>query len=187
MDYIFNIEEIHNVKITKNNCIFLFDEIDSGTILLKSRKEIQNAESKAQTEDKDIKDLLMLNVLTNLNTDKNSNNYVANNNKLTLGHILSKLDGIGNYSGMIIVATTNHIENLDPALYRELRLTPVNFTYLRKEDAKEIIEKFFNIKLQEELIKRIPDRSITPSKLIFMCEKYENLDINIFFNEYLCV
>jgi SpoVK/Ycf46/Vps4 family AAA+-type ATPase len=67
------------------------------------------------------------------------------------------MDGIGNYNGMILVATTNNKDKLDPALYRELRLTPMYFTFLRNIDAIEIIEKFFDFKLNEEQMKLLPE------------------------------
>lgn len=43
-------------------------------------------------------------------------------NRLTLGYILERLDGITDESGRIIIATTNHPELLDPALLRPGRL-----------------------------------------------------------------
>jgi hypothetical protein len=44
-----------------------------------------------------------------------------------LGQVLSALDGLGNYNGLIIVAMTNSIESLPPPLIRPGRLTPVLF------------------------------------------------------------
>ena len=99
-------------------------------------------------------------------------------NDLNIGKILSKFDGICNYDGLIIVATTNYKEKLDPALYRELRLTPIYFTYLRQSDAIEIIEKFYQVKLNQEQIDLIPDRKITPAKLVFLCEKHDDSDVS---------
>jgi SpoVK/Ycf46/Vps4 family AAA+-type ATPase len=107
------------------------------------------------------------------------------NHKLNLGTLLSKLDGIGNYNGLIVVGTTNYIEKLDPALYRELRLTPIKFDKLRKEDCIKIIKSYFNFDYDEKLNDILVDRKITPTKLIHLCHQYENINIDTFFNEIL--
>ena len=88
----------------------------------------------------------------NANTDDNDNNDVVNqsdeNNKfirnliyeeneisdlnkdkLSLDTLLSRFDGIGNYAGLIIIGTTNNKNNIDPALYRDGRLSLVEFNY----------------------------------------------------------
>ncbi len=166
----------------------MFDEIDSSSKVLEQRQDNSKVEPVKTiiNDDQIIKDTLIINALANLSNDKNNTQNTQNilpTTKLTIGSVLSKLDGIGNYNGMMIVATTNHIENLDSALYRELRLTPINFTYLRQIDACEIIEKFFNIKLTIQQKDLIPDRKITPAKLIFLCEKYENTLMDDFIKE----
>lgn len=43
-------------------------------------------------------------------------------NELTLGHLLTVLDGFRQTTGAIIVMTTNHVEMLDPALIRDGRV-----------------------------------------------------------------
>jgi SpoVK/Ycf46/Vps4 family AAA+-type ATPase len=99
---------------------------------------------------------------------------------LNIGNILSMLDGICNYSGIIIVAITNNKDDLPNALCRDLRLTPVYFTYMRKEDVINLIENFFNIILDEEQCDKIPDRKLSPARCRLLCEKYENVLINEF-------
>jgi len=94
---------------------------------------------------------------------------------LNLGAVLSRIDGIGNYDGLIIIATTNFINKLDSSLFRELRLTPYYFTYSRTIDIINMTEKFFECKLTDEEIKLLPDRihKITPAKIRSFLEKYE--------------
>lgn len=144
------IEDIINMKFNnmkKEKVILLFDEIDRAFKKLKEDKDekIEFATTKSVIED-----------------------------EFNLGSFLSRLDGIGNYEGMIMVATTNNIDNLDPALYRELRLTPVKFDYCRKEDIKKMIEKFYDIEVSDEEMEYIPDRKVSPAKMKLWLEQYED-------------
>ena len=104
--------------------------------------------------------------------------------KINLGTLLSKLDGIGNYNGLIIIGTTNCIDKLEPALYRELRLTPIEFRQLRKCDCIKIIQSYFGT-YDNNLNSIIKDRIITPTKLISLCQTYDNIPVEQFFNEKL--
>ena len=60
------------------------------------------------------------------NPDKNTNNILGFNvdeiTSTSLSGILNSLDGIFSVHGRILIATTNHIENLDPALIRPGRI-----------------------------------------------------------------
>ncbi len=84
---------------------------------------------------------------------------------------------------MIIVATTNYIDKIDPSLCRELRLTKFHFNKLRKQDCIEIIEKFYQIKLTQEQTDKIIDRHIVPVKLIHNIEKYLDDSVDNLINE----
>ena len=62
--------------------------------------------------------------------------------KICLGTILSRLDGVGSYNGVIIIATTNCIDKISPAVYRHGRLNPMLYDHMRKEDIEEMINYF---------------------------------------------
>lgn len=187
LDTILSIPSIDSVEITKFNCIYLFDEIDVG--MKNMNRNDEDNDDKHNNNSHGI-------ILTTNENEKQSFVVIQNPQEKTekekeptldLGFVLSKFDGIGNYSGMILIATTNHKDKLDPALYRELRLTPIHFTYLRKIDAIQIIKNFFpnhqhlidNIDLTVDINGRT---YITPSKLLFLCEKHENLSTEAFIN-----
>lgn len=97
---------------------------------------------------------------------------------LNLGVILARFDDISNQQGKIIVATTNHKDKLDPALCRDQRLTPVYFTFYRKQDMIKSTEKFYEIRLTEKQKIYFPDREskISPAKFKTWIEQYEDLD-----------
>lgn len=161
---ILNLNNIDGVSFNKNEIIVLFDEIDCGGTALKEREKISKEEKEDSQFPGFMKDLMVTAV------EKNGSD------KLNLGMMLSRLDGIGNYNGLIIIATTNHKDKLDPAMYRELRLSPVFFDYSRKEDIINMIEIFYNTTLNPKDKLKIPDRNacITPAKVRWLLEKYED-------------
>lgn len=150
-----SLKSINDIEFNNNEIIMLFDEIDVG---LKKRETPSPSPSLSSLGD--IKDIIK-----------------DNTDIISIDTVLSRLDGIGNYNGLIIIATTNHIELLDPAIYREQRLTPIKFNYLRKIDVIDLLEIYFNCKLKENLIEIIPERTISPAKLIYLCDKYSNLSV----------
>lgn len=163
------IDEINGVKIDKNRLIILFDEIDFNNCANKRDGEIDKVKttiekSKQQKHyDQEYVELLLC--------DKTFDG-------LNLGTILSKLDGIGNYNGLIVVATTNCKEKLSPALYRYGRLDPIYFNYSSKYDIKNMIESFYNVKLNDSDIEMLPDYKLAPSmirKLMIDIDNCKNL------------
>jgi DNA polymerase III delta prime subunit len=171
------LEDIINLKIEgieiyeKKEVIILFDELDCAFDSVKKRlSNIISVSNKSEKKDENEKDNQII------SKDSVSNTTSITFDNLNIGSILSRLDGIGNYNGLIIVATTNHKENLDPALYRELRLTPIEFSFCRKEDMVNMIESFYEIKLSEKDKNKIPDRNakITPAKFRYLLELFEN-------------
>jgi ATP-dependent 26S proteasome regulatory subunit len=161
---ILNLTKIEGVSFNKNEIIILFDEIDCGGAALKEREKLPE-DGKEDLQFPGFMKTLMATTVENNGSDK-----------LNLGMMLSRLDGIGNYNGLIIIATTNHKEKLDPAMYRELRLSPIFFDYSRKEDIIDMIEMFYNTTLNPKDKLKIPDRNacITPAKVRWFLEKYED-------------
>jgi hypothetical protein len=150
--------EIHGIKFERHQIILLFDEIDTGSAAINKKEEEKDIDKKV-----DKKELIELLV------NKDTTSILKNSDDtLNLGTVLSRIDGIGNYDGIIIVATTNCREKLSPALYRHGRLDPIFYDYCRRVDIKNIIEEHLNIKLTEEQIKELPDREqkIAPSSII---------------------
>jgi hypothetical protein len=150
LDYIFDITYIDGIDIKKNEVIFLFDEIEKN-----------------------------FDIINKLNEDENQTLEELKNN-LNIGYILSKFDGICNYEGLILIATANNIDNLDPALHRDMRLTKKHFSYLRKQDVIKILNNYYENNIDKILLDKIPDRKINGSKLISLLISYEDLPINEF-------
>ena len=159
---IINLKEIHGIKFEKHEIILLFDEIDSGYDYMHEKEaEYTVIESTEEDDKKDIKKVK------------------KEDDKISIGFLLSRLDGIGNYDGLIIVATTNNPEKIDKAVYRDGRLTLINYNYCNKDAAIKFIEKFYNTKLTQEQLDKIPNDlvdlvDLVPAKLIGLMEKHKD-------------
>lgn len=177
LEQIFSLTSINGVNFNKNEIIILFDEIDISADSIKKR--ISSIDSDTSDQNNEV-------IRQKITEEKTTETFVkilagSNEEKkydeLSLGTMLSRLDGIGNYNGLIIVATTNNISKIDPAIYRDLRLTLYFFDYCRKEDIIAMTEKFYGVKLSDEQIfNYIPDRDckVTPAKLKVLIEKNED-------------
>ncbi len=161
IEEILNINNIDGINFKKEEIILLFDEIDTGFDAVQIR-EHENSD----VSEENVKDTILKSFLS-------KDTEPINKDKICLGSILSRLDGVGSYNGVIIIATTNCIKKLSPAIYRHGRLNPIYFDYMRKQDIKEMIENYYSIKLNEDQILNIPDidKKIAPSSLLHYMEK----------------
>ena len=96
------------------------------------------------------------------------NNNVSEGAKLTLDYFLNLLQGSLTRDGTIFIATTNHIEKLDPAFYRIGRFD-VNIE-MKKCDSYQIatiFEKFVGRHIDKETLNKIESEKFTPAEIIF--------------------
>lgn len=86
---------------------------------------------------------------------------------MTLATILQTLDGVIENTGLMIIATTNHYERLDPAFIRRFHCR-MELTYCCRETAELITERFFKKKFTDEEWIRYKENVIqkTPNNLI---------------------
>lgn len=114
-------------------------------------------------------------------------------NRVSFSAILNFLDGVYSKEDLITIITTNHIDRLDKALIRPMRMDHIiNFTYCTKYQYEEIFKLIFPDKLEimNELYKLIKNKKYTTSTLQkylirFIYETNEILkNINIF-EEYI--
>lgn len=174
LDAIMNLQEIEDISFKNDEIIILFDEIDIGM-----NCNLKNQQLQKNTND-DLLNVIVTEMQNKDNDDKTklSKNCTRNQTVINIGTLLSKFDGISNYNGKIIIATTNNKDKINPAICRPQRLTPIYFTYCRKIDIESIINKFFT---NQKFILDF-DLKITPAKLTFLCETHNHDDINILIN-----
>jgi hypothetical protein len=165
---ILSLDKINNIKIKQNNTILFFDEIDIDTKLnrnIETQFEYPiKSNSKKISKDFDDCDI-----------------QLSIPDKLSLSTILSRFDGIGNYSGLIIIAATNDISKIDSSIYRDGRLNLMKFDYATCDDIKNMIEKYYDINLSNELIKKISNLNsqIAHASLRVELEKYNTPELFI--------
>lgn len=178
LEEIVNLTMINKVAFTKEEVIILFDEIDCGTDSLKKREGFEDAapEEPEEPEEPVSKPVLPIGFILPEPKKEKSKSSFSSSDKLSLGTVLSRLDGIGSYNGILFIATTNCITSLDPAIYRHGRLDPYFFTHLRRIDMVGMIEKSFGATLSKKQTAKLPDRNrkISPSSLKKYIQDYEN-------------
>jgi ATP-dependent 26S proteasome regulatory subunit len=86
--------------------------------------------------------------------------------ELTLGEILTVLDGTLEVPGRMVIMTSNRPEILDKALIRPGRIdVSVKFGYAKKELIVEMFESFFGGEFPRDLIFQLPDEKLTAAEV----------------------
>jgi hypothetical protein len=169
-EQILNVSQINGIKFNPDNIIIFFDEIDVGTKLKRDNSDTNN-----KAESSDIESAKIISKAI-----KSSSEYeeISSGDKLNIGTLLSRLDGIGNYAGIIIVGATNDISNVDKALYRDGRLNLLKFDNASYDDMRCIIERYYQVDInntQIEILKKL-DGKISHAKIRLKLEHYETID-----------
>lgn len=86
--------------------------------------------------------------------------------ELTLGEILTVLDGTQEVPGRIIVMTSNCPDELDRALIRPGRVDVCeHFDYAERELIVEMYESFFDKKFPQEFVEKLPNKKFTAAEV----------------------
>ncbi len=172
IEEILNLTEIEGISFRKDQIILLFDEIDSGLEQNLVPDAVPPRLSPEEIEEEKNKIASYSDYKRFAN--RHARDREIQEDQITLGSILSRLDGVGSYNGMIIIATTNHINKLPEQMYRHGRLNPVFFDYLSPAHTQEMIERFYEQPLTEEQKALLPHQSykLAPSALRQYIEKY---------------
>ncbi len=89
------------------------------------------------------------------------------NSELTLECFLNLLQGTLTSSGSIFLATTNHLEKLDPAFYRDGRFDiKIKLEECDHHQFNLIYNKFFSRNISQNLLDNIPEMKFTPATVI---------------------
>lgn len=104
------------------------------------------------------------------------------NDKLTLEFFLNILQGSLTADGTIFITTTNHLDRLDPAFYRDGRFdVRIEMRAANHHQLTQIYERFFSRLLPAELLQKIPEYKYTPAQFIsrfrgFLLGNHSELD-----------
>ena len=194
-------------SIPFSNKIIVFEDIDCiGDIVLDRNKKKKKA---LVTNDiinmNDISGNNIANIssilqdITNLNKEEeiaklfNITKNMNSEEPITLDDILNLWDGIRETPGRIMVITSNHYNDLDPALIRPGRIDiSMELSYVSRNILKEVYEHLFNESIDIKDLSNIKDKFYSPAELISIymsCERdpirfIQRLELNQHLNNY---
>ena len=168
-----------NTINTNDELKMIFDYVNSkhtggGVIVIEDIDAMTNIVAKRNTK------------INDLNTIELMNNQ---SNSITLEYMLNLLDGTLTFDDSIVIITTNHLEKIDPALYRHGRID--NLIEMKKSDhyqIKKIFKRFIQRDIDENVLKSIPEDKYTPAKIIFslkMWVKKRHETDNVIMSEFI--
>ena len=141
----------------KNQILFM-DELDCVMGVIRARSKQSDVEN--TYDDLDPEHTELMNLYINSNTPEHQkellDKIIAHKERscerLTLSHILQKLDGIYDTSDRIIIGCTNHLDLIDPALLRPGRLgIKVHMNYCTHQTVIDIICYYLSITHREDI------------------------------------
>ncbi|KAI0277877.1 hypothetical protein BGY98DRAFT_977146 [Russula aff. rugulosa BPL654] len=129
-----------------SRCIVLLEDLDAAFTRSVSRgkdkekdKDKKKSDSKSDNEDESSSGSSSSRSRRNRNKEN-----LSDVNTLTLSGLLNALDGVAAAEGRILFATTNHLEQLDPALCRPGRMDVwIDFKNASKFQAEHLFRNFF--------------------------------------------
>jgi hypothetical protein len=143
---IFTDPYVNKMKIPINRRIYVFEDIDCMTDIVRPRKSDDKAEDdercdkkKKETDNKQI-------VIIGKDSDIKKMEHPDKTGVLTLQTILNLFDGLMEQEGRIIILTTNYPEKLDHALIRPGRIDHhIKFTHCTTKLISEIFGFYYTV------------------------------------------
>lgn len=178
---LFNNLFINGAYIPMRERIYIFEDIDCmGSSVLKRTDPSSLNEETVESEDAfepltvsqlkhELKDALQDEL-----KDKKNSSYQRekDTDKMNMACFLNTLDGVNEYPGRIIIATTNHPEMLDEAVLRRFELK-LELTRASDTSANQLINHYYdtNVAYLENI-----GGKWTPCKLIEYCKMHRNVE-----------
>jgi ATP-dependent 26S proteasome regulatory subunit len=161
-------ETFNNIYLPNNKRIYIIEDIDAITDIVKERNTTLNSYEKLDPDNtiNDTIDMLQL---------MQQKNIQETDDKLTLSTILNVFDGIMELTDMIIIITTNYSDKLDSALIRPGRID-INLKLHKSSniDIINILHNYYQIDTPVNL--NIKDYKYTPAEIIQICSQYNNIN-----------
>jgi AAA+ superfamily predicted ATPase len=170
--------------------VYVLDEFDCIKGVVRNRALVADTEIANSNAIKYLKEkrLQMLQVPTNdtnkdnikLEIDKINAEITDLENVLTLDTMLTVLDGVVEHSERVIIAATNHIDEIDPALMRDGRFDiKIKLEKFDADETRELLNVMFKDASAKQ-IKRLNNTTLvsnvyTPAQLINMAMEYHDL------------
>ena len=154
---VFNTEMFKDLFIPIDKRIIVLEDIDcmGSDILADRSKKKDHGEFQGQSQSQ----------------GQSQIQYQDLDDKMNLSCFLNTLDGIQEQNGRIIIATTNCIDSLDPAVLRRFNVK-VHFTHLTRPLAQSIINNYYDYEVP------LPDgwvpHNLTGASLTQLCMQYQD-------------
>jgi len=177
-------------SITFDKKIIVFEDIDciGDIVLSRDKKKVQSVTGLGQklnynelttNSQINIGDLLeTIAITTEKENDKTCKfpKLVSNDEPITLDDILNLWDGIRETPGRILVISSNHYFDLDPALIRPGRIDiTLELSYATRETISEIYFHFFKQNINPSDLENINDKFYSPAEIVNIYMN-ENMD-----------
>lgn len=168
IENIFLNSHIGDYNIPLKNRIYIIEDIDCGCL-----KEIIK-----KRDMKDIDDKIKLSI-DDEKIDDNLKDVIdfikKKDSKDNLSRLLNILDGNIETPGRILIATTNHIDYIDPAVIRPGRFDKIiHFKKCSKEIFKDIFNNCFDTNYEIEKFCKYNDYTLSPAEVTQLC--FDNID-----------
>jgi chaperone BCS1 len=159
---LFRSQKINDIPFDLKNYVFIFEDFDANkSDILKQRKNdatqlldvIKNSpnekekEKEKESEKESDPNMSLMSLLSDISK--------KNDDELTLECVLNTLDGIAELQDAMLIFTTNHLENIDPAFYRSGR---VDYLLEMKLASVDIIRQMVQTYCQIENIESFQDK-----------------------------
>lgn len=159
---VFNDDFIDDTFIPIDKRIIVLEDMDCMGKILNSRHEECPDKKTDIDDDDDIKNLIVKEMLR----PRKYKDY-EKDDAMNLSCFLNVTDGTYEHRGRIIVATTNHLEKLDPAVLRRFDIK-VELSYLTQETAQQIVNNYYNTCIN---LNKITPNYWTGSALTQLCQE----------------
>ena len=158
--------------------VIVFEDIDCiGDIVLNREKQKKTVNwSGNQIESDDLKNNSKINIgnilETLITTEKTTeinpiSKILLDDEPLTLDDILNLWDGIRETPGRIMIISSNHYYDLDPALIRPGRIdVTLNLSYVSHKIIEEMYEHLFDKTIEKNDLKNIKENFYSPAEII---------------------
>jgi AAA+ superfamily predicted ATPase len=167
------------------NNIYILDEIDCIKGIITNREEdAQSANTLRQLKDRYLQVLQMSSGENSISIAAELNNISKQiedmENVLTLDTMLTVLDGVVEHRSRVIIAATNHIEKIDPALIRDGRFDiKLKLEEFDADETRQLLSVMFKTASKSELARLATAKLIsgkyTPAALINMSTEAQTL------------
>jgi chaperone BCS1 len=141
------------------------DKDDEDEAPIKTSEEIENLIEMIDTIDEDVKKNLKNGINGLVNVPKN-----PDEEPITLDDILNLWDGIRETPGRIMILSSNHYDELDPALKRPGRIDiTLELSYASRQVISDMYYHLFketSIPLSDEDLEKIQDKFYSPAEII---------------------